>query len=115
VARSTLPGRLLDPGSNVGARGMITLFDLPERQNPAYRPASAVFSHPVPPCRGDRRVAPILSNLSSPIRSHVEMNRVIPALRPRSVQMIHLMDAVWEKIYYLFRNYLNIREENNDK
>ena len=49
MARSMLPGRLLDPGSNVGARGMITLSGLPERQNPAYRPASALFSHRVAP------------------------------------------------------------------
>ena len=41
-----LPGRSLDPGSNAGARGMITLpRSLLGRQNSAYRPASA-FSPP---------------------------------------------------------------------
>jgi hypothetical protein len=50
------------------------------------------------------------------------MNRVIPALhgtrsamRLSNGQMIHLMDALWEKIYYILRNRLNIRGENNDK
>ena len=44
MARSMLPGRLLDPSSNVGAREMITLPALPGRQNSAYRPASALIN-----------------------------------------------------------------------
>ena len=43
MARSMLPGRSLDPGSNARARGMITLPGFPGRQNSAYRPASAIF------------------------------------------------------------------------
>jgi hypothetical protein len=45
AARPRLPGRLLDPASNGGARGMATLSGFPGRQNSAYRPASAFFAH----------------------------------------------------------------------
>jgi len=41
VARSMLPGRSLDPGSNARARGMITLPDFGETELGLQNPASA--------------------------------------------------------------------------
>ena len=58
MARSMLPGRLLDPGSNAGARGMITLSGSSGETELGLQTRFRYLYASDHDCRGDRPVAP---------------------------------------------------------
>ena len=105
MARSMLPGRLLDPGSNAGARGMIALSGSSGETELGLQTRFRILFPSDHACRGDPSFAPpyqtlcryqaVLNESGDPLRNGRS------AMRPRKGRMIHLMDAFWEKTYYI--------------